>query len=313
MKNLKLIFSAVVIVFFFTQCEKDDNKPMVHDPDMAAKVSVDRFSSEFGTLFVRDGENGLPGPNEAINFDQGPFITQGLGPNGEKVKYYNFDVLPKESAPIFVLFREGEDMPVDGQLNIVNVIPGDEGYNDFWHVHKVTVPSDYVANTIASLDDLTAKGYPIEKTNLIVNCPVVPEGSTAMLRYRAEESNQLTRGWYKNMVVFYMSFEEKELTVDVPAEGHPEVPVSDILVTFNINPDQEGGGPASGFVTEPGTLQTHNVPQTIPEDDSYSPFWDVNVYDNADFDMVSDWATASSANILGTSVALVNCPIVWVE
>jgi sRNA-binding regulator protein Hfq len=84
-------------------------------------------------------------------------------------------------------------------------------------------------------------------------------------------------------------------------------------VTFNINPDMEGGGPGSGFVTDPVTGRTHNVAATLPEDDSYSPLWWVSVYDNADFDNVSDLASAQSANILASGVANVNCPVVMVE
>jgi hypothetical protein len=72
----------------------------------------------------------------------------------------------------------------------------------------------------------------IERTNMIVNCPVVPEGSTADLRFGDMENSGLTRGWYRDQVVFYFSFEEEQLTVNLPADGHPEVPVSDILVSI---------------------------------------------------------------------------------
>jgi len=123
----------------------------------------------------------------------------------------------------------------------------------------------------------------------------------------------LIRGWYKDQVVYYFSFEEKQLIVDLPAEGHPEIPLSEILVTFNINPGETGGGPASGFKTEMNSDQTHNVVQTIPTDDLYSPFWDVDIYDNADFDMVSDWPSAQAARLLVESAALVNCPVVHVQ
>ena len=312
----KFNITLIILTLLFASCNDDDEMmmpPMAKDPDTAEKVSVDRFSADAGTLFVRDGSNGLPGANDPVDFDQAPFITQGIGPDGQVVKYYNFDVQPLTSAPIFALFREGESSPVAGQLNIIDVIPGDENYNDFWHVHKVTVPSDYVANTVTSVQEIMDMGYTIDKTDIVVNCPVVPEGSTADLLFNTSESTDLTRGWYKGKVVFYFNFVEKMLTVTPPATGHPEVPVSDILVTFNINPDMPDGGPSSGFVTEDGSAQTHNVVQTIPTDGDYSPLWDVDVYDNADFNDVYDWPSAQSASLLASGVALVNCPVVSVQ
>lgn len=275
------------------------------DPDTAMKASIDRFSMDAGTLFVRDSTNNLPGPNEPIDFDQGPFITRGLGPNGEFITYYNFDVMPTEPAPIYVLFRDGEPNPVPDQLNIVGVIPGDTGYNDFWRVYQVTVPPTYVANTLTDATDIITGGYPITETDVLVNCPIVPDSSTADLRYTTGEDPGLTRGWYETTVVFYFNFAESALMVD----GSGMVPLSPIYVCFNINPGEPGGGPPSGFKTD-ATGRTHNVTATLPEDGSYSPFWLVNIYDNADFDMVHDLASAQMANILVTGAANVNCPIV---
>jgi hypothetical protein len=309
----KILLMVLMTIFFACNTDDDIMLPTPNDPNTAEKVSVDRFSPAAGHLFLRNETNGLPGANEAINFDQGPFITQGLGPDGQLVKYYNFDVLPTMSAPIFVLFKEGEDMPVPGQLNIIDVIPGDANYNDFWHVHKVTVPNYYVANTVASVQEIMDMGYPIVQTDMLVNCPVVPEGSTASLRFNSSEPTGLIKGWYKEKVVFYFTFEEKMLTATPTTSGHPEVPISEILVTFNINPDQPNGGPDSGFLMESGSLQTHNVVQTIPTDSDYSPLWDVDVYDNVDFGNVNNWATATSSNILAVGVALVNCPVVSVQ
>jgi len=315
MKPTSLISFITLAIFslFFAGCGSDSSdSPRVLNPDVALRASIDRFSPQAGSLFMRDASNGLPGPDEPIDFDQAPFITQGLGPNGEIVKYYNFDEQPTTSAPIFALFREGEDTPVEGQLNIIDVIPGDEHYSDFWHVHKVTVPAGYVANSITSVSGLVNSGYMIERTTMIVNCPVVPEGSTADLRFGGGDPG-LIRGWYRDQVVFYFDFSEKKITVDLPPEGHPDVPLSDILVAFNVNPDQPGGGPPSGFMTEPETMQTHNVVETLPTDEDYSPFWDVDVYDNSDFSTVHDFASAQASNILATGVALVNCPIVSVN
>ena len=272
--------------------------PEMMEPAAPMEAAIDRFSAAAGTLMVRDDSGALPGPNEPINFDQPPFITQGLGPSGQVVQYYNFDVQPVAPAPIWVLFREGEDDPA--QSPVIDVIPGDEGYNDFWGMTKVTVPADYEANSVTSLAGITAAGYAMENTGVIINCPVVPKGSTAMLR-GGGESNGLHAGWYKDMVVYYFTFEEKMLS-------GATVPLSPIYVTFNAN-----GMPPSGFVMEEGTMQTHNVVATIPSDDGYSPLWLVSVYDNADFDSVSDLASAEAANILAAGVATVNCPVVSVE
>ncbi len=286
--------------------EPAGNLPM--DPDDAPKASIDRFAEGTGMLMVRDASNGLPEANEPINFDNEPFITQGLGPDGQMVEYYNFDVQSTTPAPIYVLFREGESDPVEGQLNIVDVIPGDDGYNDFWDVHFVTVPANYLANTIHSYDQIMDGGYEIEEAGVLVNCPIVPDGSTASKRYGGED-NGLTRGWYKDQVVYYFNFAEKDLA----PTGSDMVPLSPIYVCFNINPDQPDGGPASGFKTEMGSSQTHNVIATVPMDEAYSPLWSVSPYDNADFADVMDLDSALMANILDMGVAFVNCPVVTVQ
>ncbi|MEF8839130.1 MAG: hypothetical protein V5A18_06450 [Haloarculaceae archaeon] len=274
------------------------------DPMAADRVTVDRFSEDAGTLMVRSDANDLPGPGEPVDFDRAPFLTHGLGPEGGHVTYYNFDVQPTEPAPIYVLFREGEDAPIPDQLNIVDVVPGDEGYTDFWQVTTVTVPSHYEANTATSLEDLEAAGYDMETTPMLVNCPVVPEGSTAAMRAGDGDAG-LVEGWYRGQVLSYLRFTEASLHVAGGA-----VPRSPIYVTFNENPGMEGGGPASGFVMESGSTRTHNVLATLPGEDGYSPLWTVSVYDNADFEAVSDLASATDANVLDRGVANVNCPVV---
>ncbi len=294
----------IVYVFFFLAICYTATMAQV-DPDTAQKASIDRFSTDAGHLFVRDMMNNLPGPNEPIHFDMEPFLSKGFGPNGEHISYYNFDAQPTEPAPIYVLFKDGESMPVSGQLNIINVIPGDTSYNDFWEVQKVTVPSNYVANTVTSYQAIVDSGYQIEETSILVNCPVVPDSSTAMMRLN-DESAELTEGWYKNMVVYYFNFSEKALMTN----QSDMVPLSPIFVSFNINPNEPNGGPPSGFMTEMATGRTHNVVATLPKDEFYSPLWMVNIYDNADFNNVHDLSSAQSANILVNGAANVNCPIV---
>src|SRR4051812_9099098 len=75
------------------------------DPDTAEKVAVDRFSDQAGHLQKRSASPDLPAANAPVDFDQGPFITQGFGPQGEVVQYYNFDVQRKVAAPIYVLMK----------------------------------------------------------------------------------------------------------------------------------------------------------------------------------------------------------------
>jgi hypothetical protein len=308
----KLFITALVLFALLGSCKKDDTMvapPL--NPDTAGDVSIDRFSTAFAHLFVRNVQNGFPAANQPVDFDAIPaFNTHGLGPNGQKSIYYNFDVLGTTPAPIYVFFRSGESTSVAGQLNIINVVPGDAGYNDFWLVQKVTVPADYVANTVTSYSDILLKGYSISSTSIIVNCPVVPKGSVARKRFLTTESAALVRGWYKNKVVYYFNFLEKEL---MAVNG--KIPTSDIYVCFNINPDLPGGGPASGFKTDDNiaTGQTHNVPETLPTDAAYSPLWDVQIFNNTSFGGVSNLTTARMAPILATDAAVVNCPIVWVQ
>jgi hypothetical protein len=281
---------------------------MAMDPVKSEQALIDRFGPSAGHLQVRDGMNGLPGPNQPVDFDRPPFVTTGLGPHGETVMYYNFDVQSTTPAPIYVLFRQGENTPVAGQLNIVDAIPGEPGYNDFWQVYKVTVPGDYLANSIGSLQALLDAGYPVQKTATLVNCPIVPEGSTAIHRLRGNDTG-LHMGWYRNKIVFYFEFNEAPLMLTT--EG--KVPVSPIYVAFNVNPGEPNGGPDSGFKTAMGSMQTHNVVASLPGDMAYSPLWLVNPYDNMDFAKVMDLATAMDSMVLARGVATVNCPIFAVQ
>ena len=307
MRQLPVGLSFALLHVLAPGCGGDDDDAMGVDPDTAPVAEIDRFSEAAGTLMVRDDANGLPASNAPIDFDQGPFVTQGFGPGGEIVRYYNFDMQRTLPAPIYAFFRESSDEPVAGQLNIVDVIPGDLDYNDFWQVVRVLVPDDYVANQVTSAQEIIDAGYTLEQLEAVVNCPIVPAGSTATERLSGSDTG-LTRGWHRGEVVSYFNFAERELTSIGGA-----VPTSPIFVSFNINPDQEGGGPASGFVTEAGSEQTHNVIATVPPSPAYSPLWSVNVYDNSEFDQVGDLASASEATILGTGVATVNCPVVAIE
>jgi hypothetical protein len=295
---------------FYTSCKKSNSSSSSasKDPNTAEQASIDRFSSTAGHLQVRSSSNGLPAANQPVNFDQGPFITTGFAPDGKVVQYYNFDIQPTAPAPIYVFTKQGQTTSIPGQ-NIIDVIPGDAGYNDFWQVYNVSVPASYVPNTITSYQELVASGYPVTKTNNLVNCPVVPKGSTAVQRYSGSGDASLTQGWYKDKVVYYFNFFEKALSIT----SNGSVPLAPIYVSFTINPNQPNGGPASGFKTEAGSTQTHNVVAVIPSDAGYSPLWAVAVYDNSSFSSVKDLSSAMAAPLLVPNAGTVNCPVVNIK
>lgn len=299
------IFALATLVVAASACSKKTEDVVVpqtgKDISTAAKVSVDRFSTTAGHLFVRTATNGLPAANAAISFDAAPFITQGLDRTGASVKYYNFDVQPTAAVNIYVFFKAGATAPVAGQNNVIPSIPGDAGYNDFWLVNKVAVPDSYVPNTLTSEAEILASGYSITKTTSLVNCPVVPFGSTAAKSNVTGTATPLTLGWYKGNAVAYFSFNEAALT----AQGTNAVPISPIYVMFNDNTT----GPASGFKTEPNTTITHNVIATNPGDSGYSPLWNVQVINNSYFPTVSNLTTATSSMPMPAG-ATVNCPVV---
>ncbi len=279
------------------------------DPDTAPQATVDRFSDDAGTLLVRSASPSLPAAGVPVDFDQPPFQTLGLGPAGQKVRYYNFDVQSRVPMVAYELVDEA-GVPIEGQLPIVSAIPGEDGYSDFWRVRRATVLPGYVANQYTSVAELA--GLPVDEDLHLVNRPVVPGGSTAVDRIGGGDSS-LQRAWRDGQVVWFFRF--AEATIDPVAIGDylGQVPISYIFVTFNVNPGDPGGGLPSGFETEPGTDQTHNALATIPSDDDYSPLWMVSVYDNSFFDSVTDYTSATMATVLAAPPGGVNCPYKWIE
>ena len=132
------------------------------------------------------------------------------------MRYYNFDVQTTMPAPVYVLYRQGEDKPVADQLDIIDTVPGDTGYNDFRQVWKVTVPKDYVANTMTDSATLLDAGYKMEQAGTLRNMPVVPDKSKAGMRLNGE-SAELRRAWYRGQVAKFFSFAEAPLSPEPPS------------------------------------------------------------------------------------------------
>src|SRR6516164_2574154 len=276
------------------------------DPDQAPIAAVDRFSDTAGTLLKRSADTRLPGPNEPIDFDAAPLTNLGFSPTGEPTLYYRLDVQSTTPAPVYILYREGEDKPVQDQLDIIDTLPGEKGYNDFRQVWKVWVPKDYVANTITDAATLQQTGYKMEKTDKLLNMAVVPDKSRASVRFNGENP-ELQRAWYRDQVVKFFLFDEAPLSV-----SGDKVPVSPIYDGFTINPGQPGG--EMEFCTDPNnSTQTHNIVATMPSDNGYSPLWLRVVYDSAACASVHNLETALQAKKVAANVLFINCPMVSVK
>src|SRR4029079_3245640 len=231
MKTRIALLLAVASLLAGSAAAQPAPKPL--DPDQAPIAAVDRFSDKAAHLQLRTPDNHIPGPNQPVDFDTGPFITQGLSPTtGKPVRYYNFDVQTTTPAPVYVLYREGDGKPVAGQLDIIDTLPGEKGYNDFRQFWRGWVPTDYVPNTITDAGALSQAGYKTENTNTLRNMPV-PDKSTARERSKGE-SAELHRAWYRGQVAKFFSFEK------APLSGN-SVSLSPIYVSFNINPGQPNG------------------------------------------------------------------------
>jgi hypothetical protein len=274
--------------------------PVGKDPATAERAPIDRFSAAAGTWYRRDVDPTLPAANVAIDYDA-RFKVIGLGPAGERVTQYLFDVQATTPAPIYVFFRPGENAPVMGQKNVVSVIPGDPGYNDLWQPVRVDVPADYVANEITSIEEIVAQGLTQTPMDALVNCPVVPEGSTARIRMAGDYA-ELTQGWYGGRIIQYFHFGERPSLAPVAGA----VPTQAIYVAYTGN--QAG----AAFVTDAGGA-THNVVAALPGDPAYGPLMAVHAYDAASFASVTDLASAMAAAPIATPAAIINAPIARVE
>jgi hypothetical protein len=215
----------------------------------------------------------------------------------QEVVYYDFGMNSPTSgasvatAPIWAFITgmnaDGTAAFVEGQHNVVDVVPGDAGYSDLWEVMLVTVPGGYEADSLKSREDVENSGYDIMPAGIFVNCPIVPEGTT----FEAGES--LVQGWYRGEPVFYPDF-----------GPNPNFAIP--IWVFITGMDGDGN---------PQFLDgQHNIIDAIPGDAAYSAFWQVNlvtVDDSYERDSIrSAAAVPSSGYEVTTTDLVVNCPVV---
>lgn len=229
----------------------------------------------------------------ATNFD----LVAGWYRGGD-TEYYDFGMNTPllagsgvATAPIYVFVTgfddDGAPQFVDGQHNVIDVVPGDEGYSDLWEVHLLTVPDGYKADSITSKEEVDAAGFETTIPGLLVNCPVVPAGSTL------EGGEELTQGWYRGRRVYYPDF-----------DGNPEAAIP---IWAFANGTTDDGSPA--FVEG-----QRNIIDSVPGDGGYSAFWRVNLVMVDDAYEANTLTDAGEVGGSGFEVVqtdlVVNCPVV---
>jgi len=213
-----------------------------------------------------------------------------------RVRYYDFgantplvDGAPL-TAPIyaFVYGMKADGSPdlVPGQHNIIGVVPGDKGYSDLWQVNLVIVPKDYKADSIRSVTEVMNGNFKINKTDMYVNCPVVPAGSAL------EVKMPLVQGWYNGQMIYYFDF-----------GANP--PIAAPIYVMITGMDAQGN---------PRMVQgQRNIIDVVPGDPDYTAFWQVvlvTVPENYEANTLkSADAVLSSGYPMEETDILVNCPV----
>lgn len=214
-----------------------------------------------------------------------------------EVEYYDFGANTRlasgsavATAPIYVFITgmdaDGKPIFVDGQHNVIDVLPAEPGYSDLWQVMMVTVGTEYEADSITSKDDVDASGFVVTTTEMFVNCPVVAAGTTL------EGGEKLVQGWSKGKAVFYPDF-----------GANPDVALPIWVMITGV--DAQG---------DPEFVQDQmNIIDSVPSDDGYSALWRVNMVTvPAEYEANSVKSAAdliSAGYEIKETDMLVNCPV----
>lgn len=217
-----------------------------------------------------------------------------------QVEYYDFgmntplsanNTVPAQPIWVFIYGMNADGTPemVPGQHNIVDVLPGEPGYSDLWQVQMVTVPRDYEPDSITSADEIGDAGFDVKSTDMLVNCPIVPEGTTL------EGGEPLVQGWKDGEQVFYPDFGKNPATV---------APIWVFIHGMNADgtPDLVEG--------------QSNIIDTVPGQANYTAFWRVNMVTvpaNYEPNSIRSAADVLAAGYTITETEMVvNCPVITV-
>ncbi|MBT5774751.1 MAG: hypothetical protein HOH95_10310 [Dehalococcoidia bacterium] len=174
-------------------------------------------SDDYGS--VDDGEYGYGDSSEASSAD---YAIERAWRDGVSVGYVDFGTdTPLDAggqvplAPIWAFVSgfddDGTPQMIEGHRTILHVLPGDAGYSDLWVVEFVVVPEGYDSESIHSLADLEASGLEVVPSEMLVNCPMVPEGATV------ESGQPVHATWYREETAHYF---DMGLSTTTPGDAY---------------------------------------------------------------------------------------------
>ncbi len=125
------------------------------------------------------------------------FYFMGAVVPGELAWFPRYDKFPGMPARELYVFADAAGKPaLDGaQRPIVDYLPLQAGASDFLEVVVVRPPPGYAANEIKSRATLLRAGHPLERTGLVVNCPIV--GASASLGGSPPAGVRKLSLWYR--------------------------------------------------------------------------------------------------------------------
>jgi hypothetical protein len=213
---------------------------------------------------------------------QGQTVVKGFY-QGRTVRYLDFGPLKLRAgnrvAPIWA-FTNG----AEGQRNVIDVVPGDEGYTPLWRVTMVTWKEGATPRVVKSAEDVMAAveagEATLKRTNIVVNCPVLGFGQ------------EVVAGFVKGRSVRYLDLGPLKLRA-----GNKVAPI---------------------WAFTNGAEGQRNVIDVVPGDEGYTPLWRVTmvtwnegvtprVVRSAEDVMAA--VAAGEARLKRTSI-VVNCPVI---
>jgi hypothetical protein len=245
--------------------------PSIRSQDSATTVSAD--AAEHDDDILGNPEGLAPNQKHVIGYYR-----------GHRVAYLDLGVLNvapgNDIDPIWVVTNGTK-----AQSNIIDTVPGDPaGYTPLWQVEKVTWKAGVKPRTLTSrkaVEAAVAKGWvTIEKTNIIVNCPVLGF------------NQPIVQGYLKGRRVGYYDLGPLKLA--------PSNDIDPIWVVTN------------------GTAAQGNIIDNAPPAADYTPLWAVvkvtwsagvtqRTLTSAD---AVNAAVAAHQVTLETTDIVVNCPVV---